>query len=168
MKDFDLNGAWAYALEESDPNYGNFGRLESAVADEITRAGDANIELYFRKLEASADPNNEETRVEIAEDFADETISDIESLLANGGAQGIWESLKDRDLYFDYFEEYRDNREEVEEAFGNIYGDYDTLEDMIKASVDEFYDSKIEGMISEWHNNLIQDLKDNLKNFLGL
>lgn len=168
MNDFDLNGAWAYALEESDPNYMNFDRLESAVNDEIARVGNTNIELYFRKLEASADQNNEETRVEIAEDFADETISDIESLLANGGAQEIWESLKSADPFFDYIEEYRDNRDEVEEAFGNIYGDYETLEDLVRASVDEFYDSKIEGIISEWHSNLIQDLKDNLKNFLGL
>lgn len=168
MKDFDLNGAWAYALEESDPNYGNFGRLESTVGDEICRVGDANIELYFRKLEASADPNSDETRVEIAEDFADETISDIESLMANGGAQDIWEGLKDRDPFFDYFDEYEDNRDEVEEAYKNIYGDYETLEDLIKASVDEFYDSKIEGMISEWHNNLILSLKEDLKQFLGL
>lgn len=168
MNDFDLNGAWAYALEESDPYYMNFERVNAAVADKICRVGDTNIELYFRKLEASADPNNDDTRVEIAEDFADETISDIESLLANGGAQDIWEDLKNRDPFFDYFNEYRDNREEVEEAFGNIYGDYETLEDLIRASVDEFHENKIEGMISEWHNNLIQDLKDNLKNFLGL
>lgn len=168
MNEFDLNGAWAYALEESDPNYGNFGRLESAVNDEITRVGNANIELYFRKLEASADPNNEETRVEIAEEFADDTIWDIESLLANGGAQEIWGNLNTWDPWFDYFDEYQDNREEVEEAYKNIDGDYDTLEDIIRASVDEFYNSKIEGMISEWHNNLIQDLKDNLRKFLGL
>ena len=168
MKDFDLNGAWAYALDELDPNYGNFGRLETAVADAITRAGNANIELYFRQLEASTDPNNEETRVEIVEDFADETISDIESLLTNGGAQDIWEDLKNRDPLFDYIEEYRDNREEVEEAFGNIYGDYETLEDLIRASIDEFYDNKIEGMISEWHNNLFHSLKEDMRKFLGL
>lgn len=168
MNDFDLNGAWAYALEESDPYYMNFGRLESAVNDEITRVGNANIELYFRKLESSADPNNEETRVEIVEEFADDTIWDIESLLANGGAQEIWGNLNTWDPWFDYFDEYQDNREEVEEAYKNIDGDYETLEDMIRASVDEFYNSKIEGMISEWHNNLIQDLKDNLRNFLGL
>ena len=168
MKDFDINGAWAYALEESDPNYGNFGRLESAVADEIARVGNVNIELYVRKLEASADPNDETTRVEVVEDFADETISDIESLLANGGAQEIWEELKNRDPWFDYFDEYRDNREEVEEAFGNIYGDYETLEDLIKASVDEFYDSKIGAMISEWHSNLILSLKEDLRQDLGL
>lgn len=168
MKDFDLNGAWAYALEESDPNYGNFGRLECAVGDEIARAGNANIELYVRQLEASADPNDETTRVEIVEGFADETISDIESLLANGGAQDIWEDLKNRDPWFDYFDEYRDNRDEVEEAYKNIYGDYETLEDLIKASVDEFYDSKIGEMISEWHTNLIQRLKDDMRDFLGL
>lgn len=168
MNDFDLNGAWAYALEESDPNYGNFGRLECAVGDEIARVGNANIELYVRKLEASADPNDELTRVEIVEGFADETIEDIESLLANGGAQDIWEDLKNKDPFFDYFDEYQENREEVEEAFGNIYGDYETLEDMIKASVDEFYDSKIGAMISEWHTNLIMSLKEDLRQDLGL
>lgn len=168
MNDFDLNGAWAYALEESDPNYGNFGRLESAVADAITRAGNANIELYFRKLEASADPNDEIARVETVGEFADETIADIESLLANGGAQEIWESLKDQDPWFDYFNEYRDNRDEVEEAYKNIYGDYETLEDLIKASVDEFYDNKIGEMIAEWHTNLIQSLKDDMLDFLEL
>lgn len=167
MNDFDLNGAWAYALEGLDPHYGNFGRLESAVNDEITRAGNANIELYFRKLEASADPNSDETRVEIVEDFADETISDIESLLTNGGAQDIWENLNNWDPWFDYFDEYQDNREEVEEAYKNIDGDYDTLEDLIRASVDEFYDSKIGGMIAEWHDNLFQSLKDELKSYLG-
>ena len=168
MSDFDLNGAWAYALEESDPYYRNFGRLESAVADTICRVGDVNIELYFRKLEASADPNDELTRVEVAEGFADETIADIESLLANGGAQDIWEELKNRDPFFDYFDEYQENREEVEEAFGNIYGDYETLEDLIRASVDEFYDNKIGEMISEWHTNLILSLKDDLRHDLGL
>lgn len=168
MKDFDINGAWAYALEESDPNYGNFGRLESAVGDTICRAGDANIEKYFRQLESSADPNDETTRVETVEDFADETISDIESLLANGGAQDIWEELKNRDPFFDYFDEYENNRDEVEEAYRNIYGDYETLEDLIKASVDEFYDTKIGGMISEWHSNLILSLKDDMRKDLGL
>ena len=168
MNDFDLSGAWAYALEESDPNYGNLGRLESAVADTVCIAGDANIEMYVRQLEASTDPNDELTRVEIVEDFADETISDIESLFANGGAQDIWESLKDRDPWFDPLDEYRDNREEVEEAFGNIYGDYETLEDLINASVNEFYENKIEGVISEWHTNLIQSLKDDMKRSLGL
>lgn len=168
MKDFDINGAWAYALEESDPYYMNFGRLESAVADEIARAGNVNIELYVRKLEASADPNDELTRVEIVEEFADETISDIESLLANGGAQEIWEELKNRDPFFDYFDEYENNRDEVEEAYRNIYGDYETLEDLIKASVDEFYDSKIGAMISEWHSNLILSLKEDLRQDLGL
>lgn len=168
MKDFDLNGAWAYALEELDPYYGNFGRLESAVGDEICRVGNANIELYFRQLEASTDPNSDETRVEIVEGFADEIISDIESLLANGGAQEIWEGLKDGDPLFDYFDEYQENREEVEEAFGNIYGDYETLGDLIRASVDEFYDNQIGEMISEWHTNLIQSLKDELRHDLGL
>ena len=168
MNDLELNGAWAYALEESDPDYMNFGRLECAVGDTICRAGDANIGLYFRKLEASADPNDELTRVEIVEDFADETIADIESLLANGGAQEIWESLKNRNPWFDPFDEYRDNREEVEEAFGNIYGDYETLEDLIRASVDEFYENKIGGMISEWHTNLILSLKNDMREFLGL
>lgn len=168
MSDFDLSGAWAYALEESGLNYRNFGRLESAVADTVCIAGDANLETYIRKLEASADPNDELTRFEIVEDFADETISDIESLLANGGAQDVWEGLKNRDPWFDPFDEYRDNREEVEEAFGNIYGDYETLEDMIKASVDEFYENKIEGVISEWHSNLILSLKNDMREFLGL
>lgn len=168
MKDFDINGAWAYALEELDPYYGNYERINSAVADTVCRAGDANIELYFRKLEASADPNDELTRVEIVEGFADETISDIESLLANGGAQDILEDLKNRDPWFDYFDEYEDNREEVEQASRNVYGDYETLEDLIKASVDEFYDTKIGGMISEWHTNLIQSLKSDMREFLGL
>ena len=168
MSDFDLSGAWAYALEESDPNYRNFGRLESAVADTVCIAGDANLETYIRKLEASADPNDELTRFEIVEDFADETISDIESLLANGGAQDVWEGLKNRDPWFDPFDEYRDNREEVEEAFGNIYGDYETLEDIIRASVDEFYENKIEEVISEWHSNLILSLKNDMREFLGL
>lgn len=168
MNDFDLNGAWAYALEESDPYYMNFERVNAAVADEICRVGDANIELYFRKLEASEDPSDEETRVEIVEEFADDTIWDIESLLANGGAQEIWGNLNNLDPWFNYFDEYQDNREEVEEAYKNIDGDYETLEDLIRASVDEFYDNKIGGIISEWHNNLIQDLKDNLRKFLGL
>lgn len=162
-----MHRAIVSGIEAAGPIYGEFStdieELLEAIVAGVLGARDAAVELAEADLEEYAG-NVAEACQDIAEEFADEVISDLENAICNG-VSGDWVDC--RMIYTsDIKDYYVNNTYECDEALLNCYDglqDFDTPGDAITMAVALALANKADEETWEVHHDLTQNLVDHVR-----
>lgn len=162
-----MHNAIVSGIGQATPIYGDFStdieELLGAIVAGVLNARDAAVELAEADLEEYAGDVSEACQ-DIAEEFADEVIGDLENAICNG-ASDDWADC--RAIYTSDIEEYyRDNTDECDEALLGCYGglqDFDTIGDAKATAVALALSNKAREEAWEVHHDLSQNLVDHVR-----